>query len=101
MGTANGAAKASLKYGLLGGAANANLMGPAASSITTTGLAAGGKALFDKVTAPGEAPKPVKPPPPPDESAAYFRALARMQTDRELRKGTGTAAAYGKPTLGT
>jgi hypothetical protein len=46
-------------------------------------------------------PKPKAPPPPSDEAEPYFRAMARMNTERQLRAGTGRTAAFAsaKPSI--
>jgi hypothetical protein len=64
----------------------------------------GGKATFDVATGEksiGELfggkppPKPKAAPPPPDTSAAFFRELARQQTQRGLNSSRGRNAAMG------
>lgn len=54
-----------------------------------------GPSMFDS---PG-IPKPTPPPAPVDGSDAYFRELARMNTDRRLRAGKGTAASFVSPSV--
>lgn len=37
---------------------------------------------------------PKAPPPPPDETRAIFRELARLNTDRQLRRSQGRGRAF-------